>query len=202
MAAKGRSTGALARRPKPPGPGTPAASHSGLCRNGAVPAGPTVRRREAPPAVGRSPQIAKSARRPEKYAHRGSCGASLKTPRAGRRRLRRTCGLYRAAALAEVAAPPWCRKAPRPVGRWRPRRSARPRKGAGEMKSKRRTPGALAKIPGRVSVGFRQPTRRMTLPSVGGARDFSRRCPFPALSLRTNGAINDVRAGRLRLPCA
>ena len=53
----------------------------------------TRARRSTPKAVGRvSFESASRARNPERSAQRGSCGASLQTPRAGRRRIRRTCG--------------------------------------------------------------------------------------------------------------
>ena len=136
----GRAVGSQvrARRPKPQGPDAPAAHHPRTIGGSVVPRNRPPDAAVVPTAVGRHCTRTKKGTAPERSAHRGSCGASLKTPRAGRR----GNGGLAVATLRKVAGPgwklsvgqarfaagsPWCREVPRSVGPSRPRRPARPR---------------------------------------------------------------------------
>ena len=136
----GRAAGSQvrARRPKPQGPDAPAAHHPRTIGGSVVPRDRPPDAAVVPTAVGRRCTRTKKGTAPERSAHRGSCGASLQTPRAGRRRfgglavgsaafaIRCRARLIRAPARF-AAGSPWCREVPRSVGPSRPRRPARPR---------------------------------------------------------------------------
>ena len=128
---------------------------------------PTARCCSAPTAVGRRCTRTKKGTAPERSAHRGSCGASLKTPRAGRRRFGGLavgsaafairCRARLTRALARFAAgSPWCREVPRSVGPSRPRRPARPRTSSGATRKVGRKAARrlFAKNPGRAALAI------------------------------------------------
>ena len=164
-----------ARRPKPQGPDAPAAHHPRTIGGSVVPRNRPPDAAVVPTAVGRRCTRTKKGTAPERSAHRRSCGASLKTPRAGRRRfgglavgiaafaIRCRARLIR--ALARFAAgSPWCREVPRSVGPSRPRRPARPRILLGRRASGRKegVPRRLfRKNPGRaaLAISFALPCR-------------------------------------------
>src|SRR5438874_9293176 len=157
----GRAVGSQvrARRPKPQGPDAPAAHHPRTIGGSVVPRNRPPDAAVVPTAVGRRCTRTKKGTAPERSAHRGSCGASLQTPRAGRRRFGGLevgsaafairCRARLTRALARFAAgSPWCREVPRSVGPSRPRRPVRPRilSGATRKVGRKADPAPLAKI--------------------------------------------------------
>jgi hypothetical protein len=126
MRSEGCQTYTPLRRPKLHGPGATGSRHraSWWQRRNSVPTGKALSR---PKAVGRPRSTPQGGRGPENSAHRGSCGASLKTPRAGRRRKTDLRFQDKDGGPAGFAVPLRCREMPKPVGPSDPRRSARPR---------------------------------------------------------------------------
>ena len=156
-----------ARRPKPQGPDAPAAHHPRTIGGSVVPRDRPPDAAVVPTAVGRRCTRTKKGTAPERSAHRGSCGASLKTPRAGRRRFGGLavgsaafairCRARLTRALARFAAgSPWCREVPRSVGPSRPRRPARPRisSGATRKVGRKADPAPFCKNPGRAALAI------------------------------------------------
>ena len=93
----GRAAGSQvrARRPKPQGPDAPAAHHPRTIGGSVVPRNRPPDAAVVPTAVGRRCTRTKKGTAPERSAHRGSCGASLKNTARGTPKVRRTCGWQR-----------------------------------------------------------------------------------------------------------
>ena len=128
---------------------------------------PTARCCSAPTAVGRRCTRTKKGTVPERSAHRGSCGASLQTPRAGRRRfgglavgsaafaIRCRARLIRAGPVrGRVALVP---RGAKVRGSLATSASRAPSDSSGATRKRwegRRPPAPVAKNPGQRSVGY------------------------------------------------